>query len=152
MKTLILSLVILLLVSCNQSDEVNNFTPLTITPVLIGKGNLYGNGMENIPQQNVVITNQTEFNALIVSMDTANNVSNSFTSTTIDFSSYNVIAVFDSIKNNEGYRITIANITENVNNIIVSILTAYSPQVTSVITQPYHIVRIPKSTKLIVFQ
>ncbi len=62
MKTLILVFVsIFTFISCNNS-ETNNLPPQNITPVLIGKGELSGNGKENISQQNIVIANQSEFN------------------------------------------------------------------------------------------
>lgn len=151
MKTFVLLLTsFFVLLSCSNNDD--NFTPQNVTPTLIGKGVLYGNGAEGIPQQNVVITSQTQFNDLMNSMDSINGVSNSFTETSIDFNNFMIIGVFDSVKQNGGYDISIINIAENLDNISITIETAYTPIMTAVITQPFHIVKIPKSAKPIVFQ
>jgi hypothetical protein len=142
-----------MLFSCNKNDDENtSFTPQNITPTMISKGVLRGNGAENISQQNIVITNQIQFSNLITSMNTVNNVSNSFTETTVDFNNFIIIASFDSIRPNEGYSTNITNITENVDNIVVTVTTSYTPVLTAVVTQPFHIVKIPKSTKPIIFQ
>lgn len=99
MKTKIITLIIssfFMLLSCSNNDDENNFTAQNITPELIGKGTLDGNGSENISQQNIVISTQTQFDNLISDMNTVNNVSDSFTQTTVDFNSFMLIAVFRS--------------------------------------------------------
>ena len=63
MKKLILTFIsFFMLFSCNKNDDENtSFTPQNITPIMISKGVLRGNGAENITQQNFVITNQIQF-------------------------------------------------------------------------------------------
>ena len=75
-------------------------------------------------------------------MDSANNVSDNFTETDIDFSKYTIIAIFAEIKGNGGHSLEL-NIITNSDNIIVNI-TNLVPQedCSNVITQPFHIVKI----------
>ena len=85
-------------------------------------------------------------------MNSANNVSNSFTETNIDFSEYTVIAVFNQIKVNGGHSLEL-NIMSNSENIIVSVTNlGASGNATALITQPYHIVKIKNSDLPILFE
>lgn len=148
MKTLVLTLAVLLN-SCSSND---NFQRQTMETTLIGKGNLTGNGAENIPRQRIVIYNRQDWTALINNMNAANNVTAGFTETNIDFNTFQVIAVFEEIKRNGGHSIDITNVVENESNIAVTVENLLTGGVTSVITQPYHIVKIPKSKKPVLFQ
>lgn len=51
MKTILYSLILLFTLSCTNN---NDFEPQTITPVLIGKNDLYGNGEEGILQKGLL--------------------------------------------------------------------------------------------------
>jgi hypothetical protein len=142
----------LVAVSCkNNETPSENHNLIPTTPALVGKGILYGAGSESIPQQNIIITTFSAWNTLINSMNSANNVSGSFTETNIDFSQYQVIAIFDEIKGNGGWSIDITGITE-AENIVVTYTNLKTGNFTDVMTQPYHIVKIPVSNKEIVFQ
>ena len=127
--------------------------PTTMPFVLVGKGSLYGNGREHIAKQNMVITTSTEWNRLIGSMNSVNNGSGNITEEDIDFSQYQVIAVFDEIRGSGGWSIDITDITE-ANNIVVTYtnLETGKGATTDNMTQPYHIVKIPVSSKKIVFK
>ena len=136
--------------NCNRNnDEASQ--PTNITPVEIGKGALYGNGQEDIVRSNVVISNNFDWQNLMSQMNSVNNVTDGFTETNIDFSQYEIIAVFDSIYNNGGWSIDIISIVENSSNIEVTISNENEGDITSITVQPYHIVKIPKSTKPVVF-
>jgi hypothetical protein len=152
MKTLTLSLIFLGLVGCSNSNDEITFTPQDITPVLIGKGVLYGAGSENIPQQNIVISTPNLFSALINLMNSSSNVSDSFVETEVNFELFQLIAVFDEVRGSVGYSIDSTSVTENNENIIVTVIDSATNPVLPVSTQPFHIVKIPKSTKPIVFQ
>lgn len=149
MKLMILFLT-LLIQSCSSSEA--DFESRNVEAVLIGKGNLYGNGAENITRQNRVIYNTADWNSLMQQMDTRNPVSATFSETTIDFDNFQVIAVFDEIKNSGGHTIDITAIAENENNITVTVQNLNTGGATSVMTQPFHIVKIPKSKKSVVFR
>lgn len=116
---------------------------------LIGKGNLSG---DYVAQQNTVITNTTQWNNLLADLDSTNNVSGSFTETNIDFNQYMVIAVFDEVYNNGGHSIDIISVIETSQNIEVDVEKLLPGNATSVVTQPYHIVKIPKILKPVIFQ
>ena len=143
---------LLLTVLLQGCSSDGNQEPRVIDAVLIGKGNLYGNGDENIPRQNVVIYNQADWNLLMQKMDTRNPVSNSFSETNIDFNAFQIIAVFDEIKGNGGHTIDITQIIENEATITVTLQNLNTGGGTSVMTQPFHIVKIPKSKKPVVFR
>ena len=149
MKTIILILSLILAISCNSDDDNSQFQSTEITFTEIGKGNLDGNGSENVSQSTLLINNQTDWQNLIDQMNSVNNISNSFTETTIDFDSYSIVAIFLDIKPT-GWEVSITNITENETNISVSIQETEMDN--TVITQPFHIVKIPKTNKEIMIE
>jgi len=122
-----------------------------INPINIRKYILYGNGDEKINQQNLIINSNSDWIQLMQQMNTRNNVTNNFSETNIDFNNYTIIAVFDKIYGNGGHSIDITNIIEHQNNINVTVANLLTGDATAVMTQPFHIVKIPKTTKPIVF-
>lgn len=141
---------LLLIISCSSDDTETTST--TIETTLIGKGNLYGSSSQGVDEQNLVINNQTDWDALITLLDAVNNTSDSFTETDIDFTTYTVLVAIDQVRGNGGHVLDIA-VSANPENVVVTV-TDLVPQgnATTVITQPYHIVKIPKTTLPIVFQ
>lgn len=146
-KVFILMLVLGITSCSNDGSELNlvEFTQ-------IGQNNLYGNGEENITKQNLVILESNSWNELIDILNTVNYVSEEFTETNIDFDNFIVIAVFDKIYGNGGHSIDIIKITENENKVIVTIENILEGNDTSIMTQPFHIVKIPKTDKLLIFE
>lgn len=144
MKKVLLFLlsVSLLFHSCNSND----FEPRDIETITIGRNTL--NGSEGVQQSNRVITNQIEWQSLVNQMDMINNVSSQFTETDIDFNNYMIIAIILNVKIS-GYDVEITNVTEYENNITVS--KNETEYITAVMSQPFHIIKIPKSNKEIVF-
>lgn len=134
--------------SCSQTDDELN--PINFNA--IGQKNLYGSGRENIIQQNFTISDSNTWNELMTKMNSVNNNSEGFTETNIDFANFMVIAVFDKVYGNGGHSIDIIKITENENKVIVTIDNVLKGDATSVMTQPYHIVKIRKTDKLIIFE
>jgi hypothetical protein len=104
-----------------------------------------------MPQQNSVMTNSDNWIELLNQIDSINNVSGNFTEIDIDFNNFQIIAIFDDIKPNGGYALDVL-VIENENNIKVTI-TEIIPQdnATTVITQPYIIVKILINSKPIIF-
>lgn len=131
--------------SCNnddfQSPEIN-FTE-------IGKGALFGNGQEGISQSNLTISNTTEWQNLISQMNSINNATNNFTETNINFNEYTVFAIFLEVKAN-GWEIGTESVTENEDNITVT--TQEIEMVNSTMTQPFSIIKIPKTEKTILVE
>jgi len=145
---LLFSILIWSVLSCDNNSLEE--TPLTM--INIYKGELYGNGQENISKQNTVIKNTSDWDELMDKMNSVNNVTERFSETNIDFSNYIIIAVFDEVKMYGGHSIDITSITEHDENIIVSVENLLPGGLAAVITQPFHIVKIPKTNKPIVFE
>lgn len=150
MKALFLTLAICINFSCSNDDNYSIFQP--INPILIGKGNLYGNNLENLSQQRIVITSLYNWNRLLTNLNAVNNVTDSFTETDIDFNKFQIIAVFDEVKQYGGYSIDITSIAETETSIIVTVQHLLKGGGNAVITQPYHIVKILKLSKPIAFR
>jgi hypothetical protein len=120
-----------------------------IEPVLIGKGDIYN--FEGFTIPNRVITSVEEWNELKAAMRDRVYGLDTFDETDIDFSAYQVIALFDEIRGSSGWSIDITGIVEYSDKIVVSVTNLKTGNATCVVTQPYHIVRIPASSKEIVF-
>jgi len=84
-------------------------------------------------------------------MNTVNPASNDFVETAIDFSQYQIIAVFEAVKGNGGWSIDITAITEYADSITVPVKNLHTGDDTCVMTQPFCIVKIPVSDKKVVF-
>lgn len=140
---LMLSLFVLTGCSNDDNDVIANDVQFTT----VGKNSLSGG--ENIPQSNFVFNNQADWNNFINQVDAINSLSGTFNETNIDFNAFTVIAVVEEIKTS-GSEINIVNVMENTNNIhISSELTMYA---STVISQPFHIIKIPKTNKPIIFE
>ncbi len=147
MKTLILTFIsFFMLLSCNDSDD--SFSPQNITPILIGKNSISN---PSTPLQNSLITNQAQWDILLSTMNSVNNVSNNFTESSIDFNNFDIVAVFRNPISNSSSTVDITSIVETENQRVVTVQNLIDG-VSADVAQPFHIVKIPKSTKPIVFQ
>lgn len=59
---------------------------------------------------------------------------------------------FDQGYGNRGHFIEVTNVTEFENNIVIIVEKSSVVNTHSVASQPYHIVKIPKATKPIIFE
>ncbi len=130
----------LLIFSCTPEDNV--IESIDTTTTLIAKDNLYGAGSEGIVQQNMVITDADSWTNLMNQMNSVNPITDTFYETDIDFSVYQIIAVFDKVKSSSGHSLKLDLIWES-DDIMVNI-THSSPldMAPYVMTQPFHIVKI----------
>ena len=136
--------VICIMHSCSDNNEnIVNKAPIPVQQ--IGKGNL----RNFTPQNNMVITTSAQWNNLLTT--TLDNVVG-MTQNNVDFNQYMVIAVFDQMYTNGGHSIDIITVDENPQNIVVDIEKLLTGDATTIPTQPFHIVKIPKNTKPVVFQ
>lgn len=143
-------LILLLALNCKSTENQAKMTQENI--VLIGKGNLHGSGAEGIEKQNLVITSLEDWKGILNKMNSVNKVSNSFSETDIDFSKYTVLAVFDEVKNSGGHSLNLL-MEETKEKILVEVLRKGPDGIaTSVMTQPYYIVKLPKRNLPIVFK
>lgn len=143
------------LVACSsddnkQSKQNNEFEPVIITMDNVMQGSLIAKGEMGGPyfadELFTVITNQTDWQNLI---DQMNSVDPTTPEADIDFDIYEVIAVFDEGKTTGGYSIDITNIIELEKEIEVDRL--HKGNDTQIVTKPFHIVKIPKINKPVVF-
>ncbi|MDG1822350.1 MAG: protease complex subunit PrcB family protein [Flavobacteriaceae bacterium] len=148
LKNILVPLFVTLTLGCNNNDKINQKVEFTE----IGKGQLFSPYQKNDFGFNLVIDNLTDWNSLIKIIDSPNNNSSNFTEINIDFSTFQVIAVFDQVHNNGGWSIDVTNITENEDTLNVYIENLQKGDLTQVLTQPFHIIKIPKMNKEIVFK
>ena len=152
MKTIILILSLILAMSCNSDDNNSQFQSTEITFTEIGKGELFTSYQNNDNGINLVIDNLTDWNNLISTIDNPNNVSANFTEINIDFSAFQVIAIFDKLRDSGGWSIDVTTITENEDNLTVNIDNLQTGDLTQIVIQPFHIIKIPINGKPIVFE
>jgi hypothetical protein len=136
--------IFILLFALNCKSVENQAKMKNENVVLIGKGNLYGSGAEGIEQQNTVITSTEDWNNLLEKINSVNNVSQNFSETKIDFSKFTVIAVFEDVKSSGGYSLEL-DIQQYSETIKVNVIRK-SPEgmATTVMAQPYYIVKVLK--------
>ncbi|WP_107038503.1 protease complex subunit PrcB family protein [Brumimicrobium mesophilum] len=131
----------------NTSPESNQ-----ISMHLIGQDNLYGGSSEGFIEENYVINDSITWNALKAQMDSKNDVTYRFNEQHVDFSQWTVLVSIDEIKMSGGHAINYTNIVENNNNIAVTIDKSFpGGNATTVITQPYIVVKIDKTNKQVIF-
>jgi len=149
MNKIFVTLILLFALNCKSTHNQEKMGEEDI--VLIAKGNLYGSGEEGIKAQNSVITEESVWQDLLAKMNSVNNVSDSFSESKIDFSIYSVIAIIDSVKSSGGHSLDL-DFNPNSENIEVNVIRK-SPEgmATTVMTQPYYIVKIVKSDLPIIF-
>jgi len=145
MKTIILFFSLILAISCNNNSE---FQPTEITPVLISKGEIF-NGNYNPIQHNVIFDNSTEWNNFVTNVWAIATIPNE---AIVNFDQHIVIATFDQPRLTGGHSIDIISITENAEIIVVIVEKLNNGDLTQIATRPYHFVKIPKTTKDIIFQ
>ncbi|AGC75636.1 hypothetical protein LX97_00327 [Nonlabens dokdonensis] len=150
MKNYLFLLSLFLFISCNNDDDMNEEPAIQTGPVAfttISQGRLNGN--EGVVQSNLVINNASDWIALMNQMDSGfNNFTGDFTQTNIDFNNFTVIAIFEDVLP-EFYLLEITSIIENQNYIEVT--TVIDGGGFTSLSQPFHIVKIPKTAKPFVF-
>jgi len=151
-KILLFAVLAFAAIGC-QDDEAQAIDPVTIEFSQVGKSELYGNGEEDIEGGNLVINSDTEWQAMLTQMATVNPLPDGF-SADVDFSQFTVIAAFDPIRPNGGHSIDIVSVIEADREITINVnnLGPEGGNATLVMTQPYHIIKIPKTTLPVVFE
>jgi PrcB C-terminal len=152
MKTIILfALPLLIFTSCKKEE----CTPTEFDIQEIHKSALYGDGDENIQEENMVIRTQAEWDDLIDKMDSVNDESSQFSTTDVDFTQQIIIACFDQIRPNGGYGISIDEVTLSGNQVNVTVTktdaSAGGGMTTQVINQPYEIIAVNVCDEVVMF-
>jgi hypothetical protein len=139
-----------MLIGCDKENK--EFILQKINSINVAQGTLYGAGREGIVRQNLVIKDNDAWQNLINQMNVNNNVSETFTETDINFAEYKIIAMFDEVKGCGGWSIDVIDITEYSDKIVVTGSNLKTGNASSVITQPFQVVKIPNSDKNVIFE
>ncbi|WP_435138419.1 hypothetical protein [Formosa sp. A9] len=140
MHFLLFFIVASIICSCQNDDDVTDEVNYSI----IGEGELYGNGQEEIEPSALIIKDSSTWIELTTKMDSYHKVTNTFNDD-IDFESETVLAIFDSIRARTHYAVTITTIQETSNKVIVNYKKTSTSEGYDVINQPFIIIKIPKS-------
>lgn len=147
MKKIMLAMVVLFSLTGCSSDDDNATTPGNNTPVVvnftnISKGELSG---DPITVGNFVIKDMEDWN-------TFKEEANITTDLVVDFSVHEVIAVVDEVYASSGHSIEITSIKKADNKLTVEIKKTETDSGLTVMTQPFHVVRIDKTGLPVVFK
>lgn len=121
--------------------------------ISISKGNLFGAGEEGFEKENSVISSKIAWKSFLKKIDSSNKVSETFDNS-IDFSKEIVVVIIDKMRNTGGYSIEVTEVVEKKDNLLVRITTKGpkpTDMVTAAIIQPYHIIKVKKTNKKILF-
>ncbi len=141
------------LVSCKTPqpiDEIEFATKTEIPFTGISSGYLTGNGDEGIRGHEVrTIQSENNWETLRAEMNSVNETQKEVS---IDFDQNTVLAYFDEIRPSGGYAIEIVSVIETNDAVEVSAkFTKPTEAAIEIMTQPFHIVSIPKTKKRITF-
>ena len=145
MKKVFFSLSIILLITCYSFE--NNFEEKEILYETLGQDYLHGSGDEGFKRENIIVKNKSDWIDLLNQMNS--HTTAKFENTEINFDTELVIAVFDFAQGNP-ISIDVVKIVEKEISIEVSI-DFLTHSTSSVISQGYHIVKIPNSNKKVNF-
>ena len=129
----------------NDNDSIYQSTKIIFTE--IGQGFTELN--DNLAQ-NLIITTETEWNILIDNLPSE--FVDNFNEININFNEFIIIAVITENQPNTGYSVSVNEIIENKNSINVFSEIQYTGSGYTRIVQPFHIVKIPSTSKEIVFE
>ena len=149
MKTILLFLSFFTLLSSCENDEVeSNFQATELIFTDVGRGHLSNNSLYT--QENIIIDNDADWQNLLSNFNSVNNnITDSFYETSINLDSFTVVAVIDT--KNSSTTVDITTITENSSDVIVHIENLQMG-LNQDVANPFHIVKMPKTTKDIVFE
>lgn len=134
----------ILLASCPNGNQENQEKMNSLY-----KGTLHGNGIGKFEKENLVIKSEKEWQAFLLKADASNQFND-----LVEFSKSIIVVVIDAQKNTGGFSIEISKIKEEKSKLLINIESKGpkpTDMVTMSLTQPIHIVKIPKTKKDIVF-
>lgn len=150
----ILVIIIVSVVAAGCPHKNNGQSNQEMKMTTISMGVLHGAGQEGIVKSNLVIETADAWNELVAKLDIVNKVSAGFEELPIDFSKELVLACFDEVRNSGGFSVAMDSIkieNEQLKVFIKKKGPGPTDMVTMSLTQPYHIVKVPKTNKEIVF-
>lgn len=158
-KIFLIAILSMVLVNCSSDDNntaQDDFIPQNIDFETIGKGQITTIINAEEQQNNIVITNESDWNQLVgelfFRMEESPDLGAEELPAEIDFNTFQVIVSVDEVRPSLSNWLEITNIIENEENITVTILKEWDDFGFQALCQPYHIVKIPKSDKPVVFE
>ncbi|WP_281231422.1 protease complex subunit PrcB family protein [Flavobacterium gelatinilyticum] len=148
MKQILFIFTILFILTGCSSDESE---PLNVEFSSVFYGDHFSGDYTN-QKANLVVKNQKQLDILMEKYKLEPKSWENSMPLNIDFKKYQIIAVIDQVRNYSGYSIDITKITQTNNRIFVQVKQLKPGGLGTVITQPYHIVQMPKSNKKVVFE
>ena len=147
MKSSVLIMFLALVALSCDSNDISNDQTKEIDFFEISKGDLGGNGLEGITQSNWIISNNSDWQSLLIKIDSVNSISSGFEEIDIDFNQFMVFATFLDVKSSIWY-VEVVSVLENSNTISISIDEIETGLET--FSQPFHIIKIPATDKSII--
>jgi len=154
-KTLLTAFAVCLLAGCQDDDSQpanNNADPIAVEFETVAKNDFSGNP---VPEGNFVINTEAEWNYFV---DLANSIYDNqwepLVNVTVDLGNYTYLVTMDEWHGNGGHAIGFVSITEANGSIVADVEDSDPDEgaVTTVHSQPYHIVRIDKTTLPVTFE
>lgn len=148
-KIFLMAILSIVLVSCSSDDNNESFSSQNIDFTLIAKGSPNIAFYDNSDVENIVFTNSSDWDNFLSEISNSVNVEITFLETNVDFDNFQVIAVVRELQPT-GNEVEITNIVEYQDTILVTVI--FIEGDATILSQPFHIVKIPKSDKPVVFE
>lgn len=116
-------------------------------------GDLYGDGEEGIEAQNTAIYTAEAWATLLEKMNSVNAVDENFTVTDVDFATEMIFVFFDEIRGTDGFQIRATEMIEFEDDVVITVVKTEPTEelLSTVMTQPFYIIKAAKTEKSIVF-
>lgn len=141
-------LLIYLLVNCSTSKDTELKTEIDMNYTVLKEGNLFGAGEEGFEAGAITANNAEQSNLIIQQMNSINEeIKDDIIPNIHFFDASMVVFIVDKVRGSGGHSITVENITSTGKEIIVYAKNnAPSGPASTVMTQPYIILQLDKST------
>lgn len=147
-KMTFIAVIAFLMVSCGEDENTKTVKPYEFTA--LSQGDLKGNGKEGIGKSKLIISDPKSFEVILSKINSVNPEISPVPA--IDFNKSIVLVVFDEVKSQGGHSIDITRVNEHEDRLMVEVERLNDGGMLTVMTQPYHMVKIPKTTKPIIFK
>lgn len=144
MKKIAIAFVALVLFACSDDDNYSggNNEPTNIQFSVLKDGELSGEEIENGYYVIKTAEQWAEFKGMVNSVHDA---PDEFEGVSVNFNISDVLAVVDEQHNSGGFDIAITSVRRIDNTATVKVVRSGEGNAASVLTQPYHVVSVPKS-------
>ncbi|MEO6177845.1 MAG: protease complex subunit PrcB family protein [Flavobacterium circumlabens] len=152
MKKIVLICSFLFLLAGCSSDESSKFNESAVQYSLIAQNDFSVSTTESFIESKLVIKDIKSWTTFLATINGQSQLTATFTETEIDFTKYQIIDVFDEIRHYGGYSVDITRIVENGNKIVIQVEHLKKGNIATVVTHPFHIIKMPRSNKKVIFK